>query len=93
MISMKKWHNGFTVISRELHDPAILAENVYNMDETGILLSLQTSRKYVVHQDDLRKYKGAAVKCTLVTAVKCISANGRCLSPMIIWPVMTHRSD
>jgi hypothetical protein len=44
----------FTVIGRELHDPAILAENVYNTDETGILLSLQTSRKYVVHKDDLR---------------------------------------
>jgi hypothetical protein len=27
----------FTIIGRELHDPTILAENVYNMDETGII--------------------------------------------------------
>ena len=30
---------------------------------------------------------------SVVTAVECISANGRCLSPLIIWPVLTHRSD
>ncbi len=33
----------FTVIGRELHDPTVLAENVYNMDGTGILLSLLTA--------------------------------------------------
>jgi DDE superfamily endonuclease len=83
----------FTVISRELYDPAILAENIYNMDETGILLSFLASRKYVIHKDDWRKCRGAAVKRTLVTAVECISADGRCLSPLIIWPATTHRSD
>jgi hypothetical protein len=83
----------FTVIGTELHDPAILAENVYNMDETGILLSFLASRKYVIHKDDLRKCRGAAVKRTLVTAVECISADGRSLSPLIIWPALTHRSD
>jgi hypothetical protein len=76
----------FTVIGRELHDPAILAENVYNMDKTGILLSFLAFRKYVIHKDDLRKYRGAAVKRTLVTAVKCLSS-------LIIWPATTHRSD
>lgn len=29
-----------TVIGRELNDPVILPENVYNMDETGVLLSV-----------------------------------------------------
>jgi hypothetical protein len=28
----------FDVIGKELHDPVILPENVYNMDETGIML-------------------------------------------------------
>ena len=32
---MKKPSQWFTVIGRELHDPAIVPENVYNMDETG----------------------------------------------------------
>jgi hypothetical protein len=33
--SMKKPSQWFTVIGRELHNPAIVPENVYNMDETG----------------------------------------------------------
>jgi hypothetical protein len=82
----------FTVIGRGLHDPAILAENIYNIDETGILLSFLASQKYIIHKDDLRKYRGAAVRRTLVTAVECISADGRSLSPLIIWPATTHRS-
>jgi len=49
-------------MDRVLHDPAILAENVYNMDETGNLLSNLTSRKYVLHAADRRRYRGATIK-------------------------------
>jgi hypothetical protein len=82
----------FTVIGKELNNPAIMAENVYNMDETGVLLSVLNSLKVLVSKNDLRTYRGAGVKRTLVTAVECISADGRCLSPLIIWPATTHRS-
>jgi hypothetical protein len=30
----------FEVIGTVLRDPAVLAENVYNMDETGVMLSM-----------------------------------------------------
>jgi hypothetical protein len=50
MIFIKKVAKWFTIMGRELHDPTILAENVYNMDETGILLSFLASRKYVVQK-------------------------------------------
>jgi len=40
------------MVGRELHDPAIVAENTYNMDEIGILLSFLASQKYVIHKDD-----------------------------------------
>jgi hypothetical protein len=75
------------------HYPAILAENVYNVDEIGILLSFLASRKYVVRKDDWRACREAAVKRTLVTAVDCITADGRNLSLLLIWPALTHRSD
>lgn len=39
-----------------------------------------------VSKDNRRDYRGARVKRTTVTAIKCISANGRSLLPMIIWP-------
>jgi hypothetical protein len=38
----------FTVIGKELNDPTILQENVYNMDETGVLLSVLSSLKEIV---------------------------------------------
>src|SRR2546421_3686291 len=83
----------FTAIGRERHNPAILAENFYNMDETGILLSVLTPRKVLLHRNDLRRCRGAGSKRTLVRAMECISADGRCLGPLIIWPTSTLRSD
>jgi hypothetical protein len=40
------------VIRRILQDPAILAENIYNIDETGIMLSMPGSVKVLVGKDD-----------------------------------------
>lgn len=88
-----KMTHWFEVIGRVLRDPAILAENVYNMDETGVMLSMLGSVKVLVGKDDTRTYRGARVKRMMVTAVECISADGRYLNPMIIWPATTHRSN
>lgn len=44
----EKVEQWFTVIEKELHSPAVLSENVYNMDETGVLLSLLAARKFLV---------------------------------------------
>jgi hypothetical protein len=82
----------FTVIRRELHDPVILVENVYNMDETGILSSVLTSQKFLVGTDDVTRYRGAGVKRQTVTAIECVSADSRYLDPLVIWPSSTHRS-
>ena len=83
----------FEVIGKVIQDPHILAENVYNMDETGVMLSMLGSVKVLVGKDDTRDYRGARVKRTTVTAVECISADGRYLNPMVIWPATTHRSN
>ena len=83
----------FKVIGQELHDPVIQRENVYNMDETGVMLSMLGSVKVLVGKDDPRAYRGAGVERTMVTAIECISADGRSLLPMIIWPATTHRSN
>lgn len=83
----------FALIGPELRAEDVLHENVYNMDETGVLLSTLKSLKVLVRKDDIRAYRGAGVKRTLITAVECVSADGRCLSPLIIWPASTHRSN
>jgi hypothetical protein len=83
----------FDVVERVLRDPAVLAENVYNMDETGVMLSMLGSVKVLLGKNDMRTYRGARVKREVVTAVECVSADGRYLSPMVIWPAATHRSN
>jgi hypothetical protein len=72
------------VIGKELHDPVILAENVYNMDETEVMLSILSSLKVLIDKDDPRAYRGAGVKRTMVTTIKYISADGKSLLPLII---------
>jgi hypothetical protein len=71
------------VIGKVLQDPATRPENVYNMDETGVMLSMLGSIKVLIGKDDLRDYRGASVN----------SADGRSLLPLIIWPASTHRSN
>jgi hypothetical protein len=39
---------------------------------------------------NLRDYRDAGVKHTIVTAIECISANGRSLLPLITWPAATY---
>lgn len=43
----------FEVIRRVLQDPTILAENVYNMDETGVMLLMLGSVKVLVGKNDM----------------------------------------
>jgi hypothetical protein len=82
----------FSVIGKELASPVILPENTWNMDETGVLLSILNSLKVLVGRHELKTHRGAGVKRTLITAIECISADGRYLPPLIIWPAATHRS-
>lgn len=82
----------FDIISGELERADMLPENVYNMDETGVMLGMLGSLKVLVGKDDLRMYRGAGVKRTMVTAIECISMDGRSLHPLVIWPAATHRS-
>jgi hypothetical protein len=84
--------NWFVIIGKELASPIVLAENTYNINKTGVLLSVLNSLKVLVGKHKLKTYKGVGVKRTLITAIECISADGRCLHPLIIWPTTTHKS-
>jgi hypothetical protein len=42
----------FEVIGKLLQDPAILAENVYNINETRVMLFMPSSIKVLVGKDD-----------------------------------------
>ncbi|KAA8625654.1 DDE-1 domain containing protein [Pyrenophora tritici-repentis] len=74
----------FKVISKVLEDPNILPTNVYNMDETGVMLSMLGSVKVLVGKDDIRDYRGASAKRQMVSSIECVSADGRPLLPLVI---------
>ena len=74
----------FEVIGKVLQDPVILPENAYNMDETGVMLSMLSSVKVLVSKDNLRNYRDAGVKRIIVTAIKCVSTDCRSLLPLVI---------
>ena len=78
------------VIGKVLQDLAIWLENIYNIDETGVLLSILGSIKVLIGKDNIQNYRGAGVKWTMVTVIKYISGNSRSLLPLIIWPALTY---
>lgn len=45
-----------------LRRPDVMQENVYNMDETGVMLSKLGSIKVLVRHNDKRDYRGARVE-------------------------------
>ena len=49
--------------------------------------------KVLVGKNDRRDYRGAGVKRTIVTTIKCVSASGESLNLIIIQPASTHRSN
>ena len=51
------------------------------------------SVKVLIGKNDKRDYRGARIKRTTVTAIEYISADGKYLKPMIIWPATTHQSN
>lgn len=53
-----------------MKDPEISPHNVYNMDETGVMLSMPGRVKVLVRKNDARKYRGARVKRTTVTDIE-----------------------
>jgi DDE superfamily endonuclease len=83
----------FSVIGPQLADPTIKRENIYNMDETGVLLSLLKELKVLVDASSLKAYRGAGVKRELITVIECISGDFRVLPPLVIWPASTHRAN
>jgi hypothetical protein len=48
------------------------------------MLSMLGSVKVLLGKNDMRTYRGARVKREVVTAVECVSADGRYLNPVVI---------
>lgn len=89
----KKIVNWFDLMRAQLEEEGVMQENVYNMDETGVLLSVLGSSKYLVSAEMHKSHRGTDSKRTLITAVECISADGRSLPPLVIFPGVDLRNN
>lgn len=67
--------------------------NVSDTDETGALLSVLGFSKYLINSEMQKTNRGTRLQGTLTTAVECISANGRSLPFLIIFPGVQLRSN
>jgi hypothetical protein len=87
------------VIGKVLVKPLMIAENIYNMDETGVLLSVLNSLMVLIGKNEPRNYRGAGVKRSLITAIECVCVSAdellqyppkyldcSCDSWMAFWP-------
>lgn len=63
----------FDVIGEVLRSPDIDRENVFNVDEIGVMLPKAGSVKMLVRKENKHGYRGARVKRQMVTAIECVS--------------------
>jgi Na+-transporting NADH:ubiquinone oxidoreductase subunit NqrE len=80
------------VIKKKLASLLILAENIYNIDKIGVLLSVLNLLKVLIDRYKLKIYKSIGVKRTLITIIEYIFIDGRYLNPLIIWSTAIYRS-
>ena len=80
----KKITHWFKVIKDVLQDPNILPKNVYNMDKTGVMLSIPGTIKVLISKHNKRDYRDVQVKRTIMTTIEYISSDSRYLNPIVI---------
>jgi hypothetical protein len=64
-----KVEHRFEIMDKQLSQRDIVQENVYNMDETGVLLSDLNTIKVIVSRSDARN-RGVGLRRTMITAVQ-----------------------
>ena len=55
------------------------------MDETSVMLSDLDTVKVLIARSDKEQRRSRVLKRTIITAVECVSADGRFLPPLIIF--------
>ncbi len=71
----------------------IKAYNIYNMDETGVMLGMLWTAKRIITTNVPIPYCRCPQTCKSATVLKCVSATGRAIQPMIIVKAKSHRNN
>ncbi|EIW69778.1 hypothetical protein TREMEDRAFT_30156 [Tremella mesenterica DSM 1558] len=84
---IKRWFTEMSALRNQYH---YLPENIYNMDETGYNIGTTLSSQVMTVAEGDKSVKAKVVKAQKgrqewVTAIKCVSAVGQALPPIIIF--------
>lgn len=75
----------FNILNELITKYNIPPENIYNMDEKGILLGVGKRTAAFVDRDQKTLYQVEDGNRELVTVIECISADGEALTPCVIY--------
>lgn len=75
----------FSVFRTRFDEQNYELENIYNMDETGFAVGTTQSTRIIIDSTQKSNWKVTPGKQEWITAIECVSATGRALSPMVIF--------
>lgn len=78
-------NNYFDILESVMQEYKIRPENIYNMDEKGLVMGAAERSSALVDRDQKTVYEIGDGNRELVTAIECISAAGVALKPMVIF--------
>ncbi len=76
-----------------IESPGLLQENVYDMDETGILLGVQNKICCIMDLTVKNRIRKSSQDRESARVIECVSASKIRLSPMVIIPAKTHHNE
>lgn len=75
----------FDILEEVMREYKLRPENIYNMDEKGLVMGAAARSAALVDRDQKTVYEIGDGSRELVTAIECISAAGIALRPMVIF--------
>src|SRR5439155_4136057 len=74
----------FSIFKKAVVDYKVLIDNIWNMDEKGFLMGLASKAKVICRQGRKNPRYTCNDNRELITVLKCVSAGGCLLLPLIV---------
>ncbi|KAF8223053.1 hypothetical protein L208DRAFT_1319083 [Tricholoma matsutake] len=84
---------GYFDILEVVHEYHIKLENQGNMDEKGVQLGIRAKVAAIIDQDQATVYSVEDGNCELVAIIEAVCADGRALSPLVIFQGTRHNPE
>ena len=83
----------FELVKQQITDNAVELQDIFNMDEKGIMMGASEKAKVIISKYEKRQYMTANGSREWVSLLECISATGKALSPWVIFKGKMHKAS